>query len=247
MKPGGAGLLEGDMDVDAGTGLAENATTVIPEGESDDEYEQIPARKEKQRRLEPPQEDHDQGIALALTNEGALSQDAPPADTPENGDAASQEVAPAATDEDWLRSRTNRLLDLVDADDLPAAATVNSERVPPSTGAEPSGEPVQAAAETSPHVAADDTASHAEAGHREDASAEDVIRRTARLFIRNLPYTATEDDLRAELEKFGTVQEVRGRLISFSLATHRDGMQRDEPQIGTAYTTVSDENPGRIF
>jgi multiple RNA-binding domain-containing protein 1 len=34
------------------------------------------------------------------------------------------------------------------------------------------------------------------------------IRRTSRLFVRNLPYSATQEDLRAAFEQFGTLEEV---------------------------------------
>jgi multiple RNA-binding domain-containing protein 1 len=36
----------------------------------------------------------------------------------------------------------------------------------------------------------------------------EAIRRTSRLFVRNLPYSATQEDLREAFERFGTIEEV---------------------------------------
>lgn len=247
MKPGGSGLIETEINANTGADFAENAAALVPEGESDDEYEKIPARKEKQPRLEPPLKEQEPVPTQAEPAKAHVSAEDSPEVTSANEGLSKEGMAQAATDDDWLRSRTNRLLDLVDAGDLPAPATANTERVSPSKHQESSSEPLQTATEVA-DVAADEVGDEAETTAPEgDGSPEDVIRRTARLFIRNLPYTSTEDDLRGELEKFGPVEEVRKHAISFNLALRGDGTQHDETQIGTAYTTVSDENPGRLF
>ena len=41
----------------------------------------------------------------------------------------------------------------------------------------------------------------------------DTIRRTSRLFIRNLPYSVKEDDIRGHMEQFGAVEEVCCRVF----------------------------------
>ncbi|KFA73078.1 hypothetical protein S40288_02761 [Stachybotrys chartarum IBT 40288] len=208
MKPGGSGLIETEINANTGADFAENAAALVPEGESDDEYEKIPARKEKQPRLEPPLKEQEPVPTRAEPAKAHVSSEDSPGDTSVNEGLPKEEMAQAATDDDWLRSRTNRLLDLVDAGDLPAPATANTERVSPSKHQESSSEPLQTATEVA-DVAADEVGDEAETTTPEgDGSPEDVIRRTARLFIRNLPYTATEDDLRGELEKFGPVEEV---------------------------------------
>ena len=39
---------------------------------------------------------------------------------------------------------------------------------------------------------------------------EEIIHRTARLFVRNLTFTCTEKELRPQFQPFGTVSQVRG-------------------------------------
>ncbi|KAH7321251.1 hypothetical protein B0I35DRAFT_477754 [Stachybotrys elegans] len=216
MKPGGNGVLDDDLNYHMAGAHSDNVPAVIAEGESDDEYEQIPARKEKQRRIEPPQKEvgpSDLAPAKTVETPGppVAPVDTAMPDVPDEVGTKSQEAAPAATDEDWLRSRTNRLLDLVDADDLPAAATADSNGVPPPPSAVgSSAEPAQTNEASTQPIAgsSDDDSPGVETGDLEESTPESMIRRTSRLFIRNLPYTATEDDLREQLEKFGTLEEL---------------------------------------
>jgi RNA recognition motif-containing protein len=47
----------------------------------------------------------------------------------------------------------------------------------------------------------------------------DAIKENGRLFVRNLPYTASEDDLRELFAVYGTLEEVRAN-ISFVISLH---------------------------
>ncbi|KAJ3475358.1 hypothetical protein NLG97_g9488 [Lecanicillium saksenae] len=112
----------------------------------------------------------------------------------------------AATDDDWLRSRTNRLLDLVDPDDISHVAPMEKTDCDNSAAPQEVGNDKEA-----PHSEEDGTHDGQDLlppqGQDKDSAAE-AISRTSRLFVRNLPYSATEDDLREEFEKFGGVDEV---------------------------------------
>ncbi|KAI6783247.1 Multiple RNA-binding domain-containing protein-like protein [Emericellopsis cladophorae] len=213
----------------------------VPEGESDGEYEQIPSRREKPKRAEPgvndstshapaPSRDHDtQPPQLNTETES-------PPEKPEDSQAQSQTApatAPPATDDDWLRSRTNRLLDLVDPDELPQPKA-ETEPSPPTQ------EPDSAAAD--PRVSAEESVStphvdkHAmDVDQQEQGdSTVDTIRRTSRLFVRNLPYGATEDDVRSFFDEFGVMEEVHlpvdkaGTPKGFALVQFADGSEAVE-------------------
>ncbi len=111
-----------------------------------------------------------------------------------------------AGDDEWLRMRTSRLLDLVDPSELaesgPAqqAAAPDQETRAQTTKAD-DGE--NRRGETS-----EDQQSGAPPRQDSAESTLDQIQRTRRLFIRNLSYSASEDDLRQYFESFGTLDEV---------------------------------------
>ena len=70
---------------------------------------------------------------------------------------------------------------------------------------------------------------------------EEQIKKSGRLFVRNLPYTATEDDLKAHFEKYGVLEEVcyTDFLLHFAFVMNI--------QIGTAYATACDVNWSEIL
>lgn len=239
------------------TDLATAGNVLVPEGESDDEYEQIPKKTEKPRKLEssetsrgpvitqrPPTETSEQDALPAA--EGVVADDV----KPQEAEKLPQPDA-GATDDDWLRSRTNRLLDLLDPDDLPRPAepAVEAETVVrddrEDDAAPPS--PRDAAEEDAPKEAED---KGADAPGADDAVA--TISRTSRLFVRNLPYTTTEEDLHEEFGKFGTLQEVSYYFPlspfpppMFAKAQTQENMMN--PKIGTSYATACDVNLGDYF
>lgn len=243
MKTGKEGVLADETNPDADmTGLATGGDALVPEGESDDEYEQIPKKKEKLRKLESsessrslvtnqrlPAETSDQGVLPAA--EEIVADDVKPQEAEKL-----PQLDAGATDDDWLRSRTNRLLDLVDPDDLPpptqpaveTETAVQDEKedddAPPS--------PRDATEEDVPPVVDDNKG--ADGSGADDAVA--TISRTSRLFVRNLPYTTTEEDLYEAFGKFGTIQEVSTKLIpvppfySPCLCEGTKHRKHDEPQ-----------------
>ncbi|ROT42270.1 RNA-binding domain-containing protein [Sodiomyces alkalinus F11] len=183
---------------------------LLEEGESDDEYELIPTRPEKKQMRQAP---HDQPEKLSREDDSMAVDKEPEANGA--GTEPETEVQPdpapeanvAATDDDWLRSRTNRLLDLVDEDEMPPPLPKNTDDqvVEP----EVKGDQVDPQSELQtqePEASIADVPGDVEKDG-EDASIA-TIRKTARLFARNLPYTAAEPDLREHFEQFGEVQEV---------------------------------------
>ena len=92
----------------------------LPEAESDSEYEMVP-KKSKNKQLTP--------ITYAPPVVVVPIAEAEPLETGEaeiQGELPQASGGLGATDDDWLRSRTNRLLDLVDPTDI-AVKTVPEE------------------------------------------------------------------------------------------------------------------------
>lgn len=206
MRPGQtpSSKLEGILGQPTEGDIADPIVPVEAE-ESDDEYEQIPAQKPKRQKK-------DDNIIPPIIHAGSLPE-VPTADAPqpdaEDGPKTSPPVA--ATDDDWLRSRTNRLLDLVDPDDpaVTAPRPVQQAVVPPVKSQQ--AEDVDMEDEDSPSEA---VSSYKPIVAEKDDDPAEQIRRTSRLFVRNLPYKATEAELREHFEKYGEVEEVSSPVFS---------------------------------
>jgi multiple RNA-binding domain-containing protein 1 len=164
----------------------------IPEGESDGEYETVP---KKSRKKSPPKTAESPNPPPALSELPNVSTE-----------AVVDPVAPNATDDDWLRSRTNRLLDLMDPEDILGG------RIGESTS-----QNIEHVAETNvgvdePVEIDDIPAEEALEEEQEEEEKPDptleAIKSNGRLFVRNLPYSASEDDLRQHFEPFGSLEEV---------------------------------------
>ncbi|RCI13374.1 hypothetical protein L249_0308 [Ophiocordyceps polyrhachis-furcata BCC 54312] len=155
---------------------------------SDDEYEQLPSKSQK-LCVTPPRDDVDDD---ANHPEKTIAEPVVPAT--DDGKAPK-------TDEDWLRSRTSRLLDLVDPEDL----AVGSAPRPSDGAAKRDMNAAQDTLHSSEQVAHDTTVEPREITNCHPVEA---ISKTSRLFVRNLPYDATEDDIRDTFDKFGALQEV---------------------------------------
>ncbi|KAK1830000.1 putative multiple RNA-binding domain-containing protein [Podospora conica] len=172
---------------------------VLGDEESDDEYETIPARSSK-----PLPKDAVVGGAGGDPPLPVPVLPAVPTPVETVGDAP--QVAPDATDDDWLRSRTNRLLDLVDPNDpgfaLRPAAGVSA--VPASTHHPPTSVEQEQSAPAPPAGTSGDAPKASQKGR----DPLEQIAETSRLFLRNLSYHATEDDIRDHFSAFGELVEV---------------------------------------
>jgi len=219
-KPRDGEVIGTDNHADPGPAVF---PAVFEAGESDDEYEDIPS-------LNP--NGPAQG-ASARVETVATSVPDGESPTPATKDVPAREVPQVsadATDDDWLRSRTNRLLDLVDPDDPGFAARAASSVVATTTPqTSESKEPKHTG--TTADVDGQDEQNQSASVATEDA--EDVtkqVEKTRRLFLRNLSYTVTEDDIREHFSKFGALEEVSIFLQVFStqkLALRDEPLDRD--------------------
>jgi multiple RNA-binding domain-containing protein 1 len=183
----------------------------IEAGASDDEYEVVPRKAKRAKVDAPPAE---QQPAEAIVGE---------AETPTANaeDDAQQDVASQGpvSDADWARSRTSRLLGLLDDDEeeeennrpKPRAASVSSSEM---EDAEPT-KSGPSKATTTVDASAPATATEEPAQPEVDAEPTGV-RASMRLFVRNLPYDVKQEDLESEFASYGNVEEVSITVPSHS-------------------------------
>ena len=178
---------------------------------SDEEYETVPKKLKNERGsegktqvLEPPKGEAGPPQSEEATERARIGTDA---DRQELSDAL-----PAASDADWLRCRTSRLLGLVDDDDaLDRAASPEHEEVHQNVTLS-MVEEAKSSGGANEGIQMDHKAS--EANHTVMASpsteVEDRKFGKGRLFVRNLTYTITEEELRQHFAAgaYGTIKEV---------------------------------------
>ncbi|EON67135.1 hypothetical protein W97_06388 [Coniosporium apollinis CBS 100218] len=187
---------------------------VVDEVESDTEYQVVSKRS---KRVDAPAEPSP-ARDIRKISEGPMADEAAPME-----DQATHGVPPAVageesrgatmthdavSDADWLRSRTSRLLGLAEAeaeDGEGSSKPINQEPVSANLAMEesPPAMPSEVREENS-----DDVADHSgmDRKHQDDGPA--AVRSTGRLFLRNLPYSVTEADLRVHFMPFGDLEEV---------------------------------------
>lgn len=215
---------------------------LLQDAESDEEYEKIPARPEKKQMKEAPATEPETNRVSFPSSTGKMAGeqedlDADPGHEPEPPTETKPDAL--ATDDDWLRSRTNRLLDLVDIDELPQRhlpPQQNDDQVTGHTDGENrevrtgDGRPQDTESKAEKSPGSPELIKEAQEPDEEPAVA--AIRKTSRLFVRNLPFATSEEDLRTHFEQFGEVQEVsvRNGCLScpcFTLADHMMNPDRD--------------------
>lgn len=109
--------------------------------------------------------------------------------------------------DEWIRSRTNRVLELLEDDDM--SPEPEAPREPEAGKPEPRetrNTPNRVETETPPPP--EKSKEEVDQDAKNNIETLESIRATRRLFVRNLPYSATEDDLRDVFEKFGSLEEV---------------------------------------
>lgn len=131
------------------------------------------------------------------------------------GASQEQEEAELVSDADWLRSKTSRLLGLLDEDEQAEFDSVSHQK------AETPSQPLAKSQPDAPRV--DDIKADVEqpADTPEVDTNIDNIRISSRLFVRNLPYDAKESDLEPIFSKYGKVEEV-STIYLFSFCTEPD-------------------------
>ncbi|KAI1282917.1 RNA recognition domain-containing protein [Xylaria sp. FL0933] len=180
----------------------------VDEPESGDEYQSMPAESSRRKAIPPPKlAPESQKGPPAVPIVDVPADDPGEQQAPESVNDAQDTTAGPVDDDDWLRNRTNRLLDLADEDEIAPVrpqSTVADTTDQQSTNNEITNndtvmeEDIVAAPEKNVESSTDS----------QDTATLDAIRKTARIFCRNLPYDATAEDLRTHFEKFGEVEEV---------------------------------------
>ncbi len=253
---GGTGVLAVDDEAEAAR-VAAALAAAEPESEKDEEYQYISAKKSKtdadntaadMARPRPIAAITATSIEEVEANGNEKDSKKAELSTAMSQPPQQSRANVSATDDDWMRSRTNRLLDLLDPSELapsaqpaPAPAQSAPQEVDGTGDDIRDGGDEAAAPEEAENTAVADALPTVVATQapRPPRSAEDQIRETSRLFVRNLPYDATDKHIRAYFKAFGSVEEVGYRPFLFYFPLFRAPFSPlqpyDEPQIGTAY------------
>ncbi len=189
----------------------------IPEADSDGEYEEVPIKTRNEENLSISKQ-----LSAAPILISSQAESVAPTDQLVEV-AADATPTPAlsgldVTDDDWLRSRTNRLLDLIEPHSAPEDVDPSHSHEEQSFSVSKAA-PVETGAQAAAAAASKDPTDEQSFAREETAEvldpAVEAIGRNGRLFVRNLPYTATELDLRDHFKAFGSLEEVRKIFLLF--------------------------------
>jgi len=169
----------------------------LPEEGSDSEYDVVPKKPLKKATSPLPNN------TVVTVVPAAEAEPSESLDTEAQNKPTPVRDELEATDDDWLRSRTNRLLDLVEPADAFAKKGSNNGFQLPS----PLEIPEDVEIANSQEITTEQAIEHEVPSDGPDPTIE-AIQARGRLFVRNLPYSATEDDLRKHFETYGVLEEV---------------------------------------
>ncbi len=177
---------------------------------SDEEYESVPKKLKNERGsegktqvFEPPKRETGPPQSEEATKRARIGTEA---DTQELSDAL-----PVASDADWLRSRTSRLLGLVDDDNVEHGASPEHEEVHQKvTQTRVEGAEVSGSADEGIQMNDEASETKETAMASPSTEVEDRNLGNGRLFVRNLTYTITEEELRQHFAAgaYGAIKEV---------------------------------------
>ena len=221
MQPPSKSKLWANED-SAGTGekatqAVETVSAHVEDGQSDEEYQHVSKKRKKSpESKEKVKKNPKSKEKLNVPNDMIAATVSPTDDITELEEAVNQSseavlAAPAASDADWLRSRTSRLLGLIDDNDaLMATHTLANE-----DDADKDDEVLSNVSITrrSSDASIQANAKDIDPGIEEiatETTSKDVpetTNNTGRLFIRNLSYTVSEEDLRAQFGGYGDLEE----------------------------------------
>lgn len=175
-----------------------------------------------------------------ITEDNSVGKKSRSFETEDEPEATSVEEAPKS-DMDWLRSRTSRLLGLVqDDEDEGSPETTEVQEIEESYDSDNESARKRKAQETSPPTQ-NELPNSPDQNKSFDANIGQ-LRETGRLFVRNLLYNASESDMEPLFSPFGKIDEVRALfryvntlfLILCAASLHPQAPMMII-QIGTAY------------
>lgn len=213
---------------------------VINQPVQEEEIQELPSHRKKAKTENPPtvaEPEQPEPMVIEKSEEEEVEE------TPEQDNSAEPEVEAApVSDADWLRSKTSRLLGLLDEeeqdefDQHKAAAPTTTTTTVPTKAASPASSDDESPQrdEESRTAAIEKIAPNTtDVDSITEATPEDpnidLIRNSARLFLRNLAYDTTESDLQPIFERFGKIEEIH---IAFDT--------RSTTSKGFAYVQYSD-------
>lgn len=226
MQPPSKSKLWENQDAtisNAATGSNEIVVKEVESGkQSHGEYEPVPKKRKSERRpvrteeaIETPQK-HKVASDVKKTVPGVQKVSKDDRQEPAYEIAAADETpaadTPAASDADWLRSRTSRLLGLVDDEGAFTHTNALENEEILKDFVSPSRKHVEDAGRSDASVQTDEEINNEDPSAR--APQAEITDNTAldngRLFVRNLTYSTTENDLRRHFESgnYGTIEEV---------------------------------------
>ncbi|CAN3371506.1 hypothetical protein DIURU_000202 [Diutina rugosa] len=156
----------------------EAETARIEENDSDNEYQDFGAKNQE--------DEEDEEMMIPLTNNDETNEDNVEEKVEDDGLARDENVS----DLDWLIQRRKRMAE-ANNDENEEDKQTNDDDDNSKQQSKQQSKPVSKQPPVEP-----------------EPTPEDTIRATGRLFIRNILYTATEDDFRKLFEKFGDLEEV---------------------------------------
>lgn len=205
---------------------AVDTVPVINQPAQEEEIQELPSHRKRAKTEEPPtvvEPEQPEPMVIDKTEEEEVQE------TPEQDNSAEPEVEAApVSDADWLRSKTSRLLGLLDEEEQDefdqhkaAVPTTTTTTVPTKAASPASSDDESPQRDEESRTAAiekiapntTDVDSITEATP-EDPNIE-LIRNSARLFLRNLAYDTTESDLQPIFERFGKIEEVSTLFFGF--------------------------------
>ncbi|GIK02365.1 multiple RNA-binding domain-containing protein 1 [Aspergillus viridinutans] len=184
----------------------QTATSDQREDQRDDTTEQVEEHSHKQRKKvrvdDIPKVAHDREPEPMVLDKTEKEHERTNADDQGEAISRTQEEPEPVSDADWLRSKTSRLLGLLDEDEQ-AEFDSTAQRKP-----DPSPQSATVSKGDVQHSYDGKTTVESSTEEEEVDTNIENIRLSSRLFVRNLPYDASESDLEPVFSKFGKVEEI---------------------------------------
>ncbi|KAF9889925.1 Multiple RNA-binding domain-containing protein 1 [Aspergillus nanangensis] len=203
-------------DADIPPVVNESATKEQESAEADEEPQELTYAQRKKAKTDDTEDSYHSRAENQPeeTQADPMVVDATEGDNNPDDKVATEAEAQPVSDADWLRSKTSRLLGLLDEDEQAEFDFTAHEKAAAPKAAAPIEEAVSDAesekaenAQSAPEVAADADAGKVSRAPELDTNIEN-IRLSARLFLRNLSYDTTESDLQPLFAPFGRIEEI---------------------------------------